>query len=127
VKIHDWSFAAAECAAALSAVKPGLEDNYERAVFAKASTMNPQAARETATDVAEAAGAKPAFEAELSSGRARDRVIADIDLALRLGLNGTPAFFFRGAWLTSEPELAEHFIDSRLSEPGGSTGKSSSR
>jgi protein-disulfide isomerase len=127
VKIHDWSFAAAECAAALSAVSPALEDNYERSVFAKAASMNPPAARETASDVAEAAGVETAFEAELSSGRARDRVIADIDLALRLGLNGTPAFFFRGVWLTSEPELAEHFIDARLSEPGGSTGKSSPR
>lgn len=127
VKIHDWSFAAAECAAALSAVSPSLEDNYERAVFAKASAMNPQAARETASDVAEAAGAKEAFEAEMSSGRARERVIADVDLALRLGINGTPQFFFRGAWLTSEPELAEHYIESRLSEPGGHTGKSSAR
>lgn len=127
VKIHDWAFAAAECAAALSAVKPALEDNYERAVFAKAEAMNPQAARETASDVAEAAGVKKAFEAEMSSGRARERVIADVDLALRLGINGTPQFFFRGSWLTSEPDLAEHFIESRLSQPGGSPGKSSAR
>jgi protein-disulfide isomerase len=127
VKIHDWSFAAAECAAALAAVQPALEDNYERAMFPKAASMNAQAARDTAADVAEAAGVKTAFEQEIASGRARDRVIADIDLALRLGINGTPQFFFRGAWLTSEPELVEHYIDSRLSEPGGSSGKSSAR
>ncbi len=127
VKIHDWSFAAAESAAALRAVSPALEDGYERAVFAKAATMNPQSARDTAADIAEAAGARTAFEAEISSGRARDRVVADIDLALRLGLNGTPAFFFRGAWLTSEPDLAEHFIESRLSEGGGRGGKSPGR
>ena len=127
VKIHDWSFAAAECAAALSAIQPALEDNFERAVFAKAAAMNPQAVRETAADVADAAGVKTAFEAEIASGRARDRVIADVDLALRLGINGTPQFFFRGAWLTSEPDLVEHYIDSRLSEPGGSSGKSSAR
>ena len=127
VKIHDWAFAAAESAAALRSIQPALEDNYERAVFAKAASMNPQAARETASDVAEAAGAKTAFEAEIASGRARDRVLADVDLAFRLGINGTPQFFFRGAWLTSEPELVERFIEARLSEPGGSSGKSSSR
>jgi len=127
VKIHDWAFAAAESAAALRAIQPALEDAYEKAMFAKAASMNPQAARETASDVAEAAGAKAAFDAEISSGRARDRVVADIDLALRLGINGTPQFFFRGAWLTSEPELVEHFIDARLSEPGGSSAKSSPR
>ncbi len=127
VKIHEWSFAAAESAAALRAIQPMLEDSYERAVFAKAASMNPQAARDTAIDLAEAAGQKAAFEAEIASGRARDRVIADVDLALRLGINGTPQFFFRGYWLTSEPDLAEHFIDSRLAEPGGSSGKSSAR
>jgi hypothetical protein len=127
VKVHDWAFAAAESAAALENVSPMLADNYERAIFPKASTMNQKAARDLASDIAEAAHAKDAFEAEIASGRARDRVVADIDLALRLGLNGTPVFFFRGAWLTSEPDLAEHFIEAALSEPPKPAGKSSPR
>jgi len=127
VKIHDWSFAAAESAAALANVSPQLEDNYERAIFPKAETMTPKAAYDLAGDVAEAAGSRKAFEQELSSGRARKRVLADIELALRLGLNGTPVFFFRGAWLTSEPELAEHYVESRLSDAGAPAAKSSPR
>lgn len=127
VKIHDWSFAAAESAAALANVSPQLEDNYERAIFPKAETMNATAARDLAGDVAEAAGSRKAFEQEIASGRARQRVLADIDLALRLGLNGTPVFFFRGAWLSSEPELAEHYVESRLSEAGAPAAKSSKR
>ena len=125
VKIHDWSFAAAESAAALANVSPQLEDNYERAIFPKAETMNAQAARDLAGDVAEAAGSRKAFEEEITSGRARKRVVADIDLALRLGLNGTPVFFFRGAWLSSEPDLAEHYVESRLSDAGAPAAKSS--
>ncbi|HTY42128.1 MAG TPA: DsbA family protein [Thermoanaerobaculia bacterium] len=124
VKIHEWSFAAAESAAALRAVSPPLLDNYERQVFAAASGMNAKGARDLAGDIAEAAGVRQAFDAEIASGRARDRVVADIDLALRLGLNGTPVFFFRGAWLTSEPDLAERFIESRLSEPAKPAAKS---
>jgi hypothetical protein len=127
VKIHDWSFAAAESAAALAIVSPQLEENYERAIFPKAETMTPQAAYELARDVAEAAGSRKAFEDEYTSGRARKRVVADIQLALRLGLNGTPVFFFHGAWLTSEPELAEHYVESRLSDAGAPAAKSSPR
>jgi hypothetical protein len=127
VKVHDWAFSAAESAAGLSGVSPQLADNYERAIFAKAETMNPKAARELATDLAEAAGSRQAFEAEISSGRARDRVIADVNVALRLGLNGTPVFFYKGAWLTAEPDLAEHFIEDRLSQPSKPAGKSSPR
>lgn len=127
VKVHPWAFAAAESAAALSNVSAALADNYERAIFAQASTMNEKAARDLAADLAEAAGSKAALEAELSSGRARDRVIADVNLALRLGLNGTPVFFFRGAWLTSEPELAERYIEDKISQPSKPAGKSSAR
>ena len=120
VKVHNCAFAAAESAAALGSVSAPLVDNYERQIFAGASGMNEKAARDLASDIAEAAGVKQAFDAEIASGRARDRVIADINLALRLGLNGTPVFFFRGAWLTSEPDLAEHFIASHLtSRPAG--------
>ena len=127
VKIHDWSFSAAESAAALASVSPQLEDNYERAIFPKAETMTPKAAYDLASDVAEAAGSRKAFEQEFSSGSARKRVLADIELALRLGLNGTPVFFFRGAWLSSEPDLAEHYVESRLSDAGAPAAKSSPR
>src|SRR5262245_54142560 len=127
VKIHDWSYAAAESAAALAAISTQLEDNYERAIFPKASAMNAAAARQLAADVAEAAGSRKAFEEEIASGRARDRVLADVDLVLRLGLNGTPMFFFQGAWLTSEPELAEKTIEARLSSGGKPGGAGSSR
>jgi protein-disulfide isomerase len=127
VKVHDWAFAAAESAAALSNVSPPLADKYEQAVFARASGMNAKAARDLAADIAEAAGARVGFEAELSSGRARDRVLADVNLALRLGLNGTPMFFYKGAWLTSEPDLLEHAVEARLTESGSPAGKSSPR
>jgi protein-disulfide isomerase len=127
VKVHDWAFAAAESAAALSNVSPALADNYEREIFAKAASMNEKAARDLAADVAEAAGAKAAFEAEISSGRARDRVVADVNLALRLGLNGTPVFFFRGAWLTSERDLPERYIEGRLSQPSKPAAQGSPR
>ena len=127
VKVHDWAFAAAESAAALANVSPALALKYEEAIFPRAGGMNEKDARDLAADIAEAAGSRDAFEAEISSGRARDRVIADIDLALRLGLNGTPVFFYRGAWLTSEPELAEHYIEGRLSGPPKPAGKGSRR
>jgi protein-disulfide isomerase len=123
VKIHNWAFAAAESAAALASVSPALYTRYEEAVFPRAGSMTEAAARELAADVADAAGARAAFEAEISSGRARDRVMRDVDLALRLGLNSTPVFFYRGAFLPSDPNLAETYIQSRL----GGTGKPSAQ
>jgi hypothetical protein len=124
VKVHDWSFAAAESAAALSNVSPNLYTKYEEAIFPRAGSMNAAAAREVAADVADAAGARAAFDAELSSGRARDRVVRDIELALRLALVGTPAFFYRGAFLTGENGLAEKAIEARLAAPAaGAPGR----
>ena len=110
VKVHEWSFAAAETAAALANVSPALYLRYEDALFPKASSMTPAAARQLGADLAEAAGVCPAFAAELSSGRARQRVVKDIELAMRLGLNGTPVFFYEGVFLTSEPGVAEGVI-----------------
>ena len=127
VKIHNWAFAAAECAAALAAVSPALYTKYEDAIFPRAGEMDETSARDVAGDVAQAAGAGDAFVAELSSGRARQRVLGDIELALRLGLNGTPVFYYRGAWLSSEPELAENSIQKGLEEAAKPAGKGSPR
>jgi DSBA-like thioredoxin domain len=120
VKVHDWAFAAAESAAALSNVSPDLYTRYEDALFPRADSMNAAAARQIAFDVADAAGVRAAFDAELSSGRGRDRVVRDVELAMRLGLSGTPAFFYRGAFLTGEKGLAEKAIESGLSAPAAS-------
>jgi thioredoxin family protein len=124
VKTHDWAFAAAESAAALANVSPELYEKYEQAVGQRASSMSRTSAREIAGDVADAAGARQAFEAELSSGRARDRVLRDVELALSLGLFSTPAFFYRGAHLTGEAGAVEKFVSAELSsgaaaKPGG--------
>ncbi len=116
-KIHEWSFAAAECAAALAGVKPALYRNYEEAMFARAEGMSPAAARELALDIADAAGASAAFQAELSSGRARGRVLDDVGLAMRLGVTGTPSFLFRGTLLPGEKGLLETYLWESLPAP----------
>ena len=46
---------------------------------------------------------------------------------MRLGLNGTPVFFYRGAWLTSEPELAENYVQKGLRGSGQAGGQGSAR
>ena len=123
VKVHDWAFAAAETAAALANVSPALYLRYEEALFPKAASMTPAAARQLGADVAEAAGVSAAFQAELSSGRARQRVVQDIELAMRLGLNGTPVFFYDGVFLTSEPGVAEGAIGARLGAAPKASGR----
>ena len=120
-KIHDWAFAAAECAAALAGVKPALYRRYEETVFARAEGMSAAAARELASDIAEAAGTGAAFKAELSSGRARNRVLGDIGLAMRLGVTGTPSFLFRGTLLPGEKGLLEAYLGESLSAPARRT------
>lgn len=127
VKVHSWAFAAAESAAALAGVSPALYTRYEEAVFPRAASMTEAAARELAADVADAAGVRPAFDAEIATGRARDRVVRDVELALRLGLNSTPVFFYRGAHLISDPNLAESYIQSRLGGSGKASAQGSSR
>lgn len=110
VKTHEWAFAAAESAAALAAVKPELYRHYEEAMFARGEGMTPAAARELAADIAEAAGAKDAFSAELSSGRARGKVARDTSLAMRLGIISTPAFVYRGTYVPGEKGALETFL-----------------
>jgi Thioredoxin len=127
VKVHDWAFAAAEAAAGLANVSPALADKFEAAIFPRAAGMTDKAARDLASDIAESAGARDAFLAEISSGRARDHVVSDINLALKLGLNGTPVFFYRGTWLTSEPDLAERYIEASLSGAATPAGQSPPR
>jgi predicted DsbA family dithiol-disulfide isomerase len=121
VKTHDWAFAAAESAAALAGVKPELYRRYEESVFARSEGMSRAAARELASDIAEAAGARDAFAAELSSGRARARVLRDVDLAMRLGVMVTPAFLYRGTLLPGEKGLLETFLRESLKAPAQRT------
>ncbi len=116
VKLHNWAFAAAEAACALAGVRPDLYRRYEETVFARESGMTPAAAREIAADIAEAAGAREAFAAELSSGRARGRVVRDIGLAMRLGVVATPSFLYKGTLLPGEKGPARGLS---LREPAG--------
>lgn len=116
-RVHDWAFAAAEQAAALGNVDPALFTKFEEAVFARASSMSAEAARALASDVAESAGVKAAFEKELSSGRARDRVVADLRLGIRLGISGTPAFFHDGNFVSAEKELFETYLRGKVPVP----------
>ena len=122
-RVHDWAFAAAEQGAALGNVDPALFTKFEEAVFARASTMSAEAARALASDVAEAAGAKAAFEKELTSGRARERVVADLRLGIRLGVTGTPAFFHDGNFVSAERELFETYLRGKVSPPARPAGQ----
>lgn len=122
-RVHDWAFAAAEAGAALGNVDPALYAKFEEAIFARASTMSAEAARSLASDVAEAAGAKPAFEKELSSGRARERVVADLRLGIRLGILGTPAFFHDGNFVSAEKELFETYLRGKTPPPARPAGQ----
>ncbi len=121
VKMHDWAFAAAESAAALADVRPELYRRYEEAVFARSEGMNAAAARELASDIAEAAGVRDGFAAEVAGGRARARVLRDVGLALRLGITATPAFLYRGALLPGEKGFLETYLWESLRAPSRRT------
>jgi protein-disulfide isomerase len=118
VRQHPCAFAAAESAAALADVRPELYDRYEESVFARTEGMNAAAARELAADIADAAGAREAYNAEIASGRARDRVLRDISLAQRLGVMGTPSFLFRGTLLPGEKGALEDYLFASLPAAG---------
>jgi len=109
VKQHAAAFAAAEFGAALAEVSPELYGKYEQAVFSRES-IDAAAARELAGDVADAAGARDRFEAALSSGKARQRVLADVELAMRVGVSGTPMFISRGALVAGERWIIEGYL-----------------
>ena len=114
VNHHEWAFAAAECAAALAAVDPALYGKYRAAVFARAERFDAQGCRELAKDVAESAGIAARYGEELSSGRARDRVLADIRLASRIGISVTPTFVHDGTLVSGESGLLESRLFERL-------------
>lgn len=116
-KVHDWAFAAAEAAAALVEAKPSLYSKYEETVFARSEVLSVSAVREIGEDIAEAAGVKAEFEAELSSGRARERVLHDIALAMRLGISGTPSFIEAGTFVSGEKDLLEAYLREKLEKP----------
>jgi protein-disulfide isomerase len=122
-RVHDWSFPAAELAAALANVDPSLYAKFEEALFARPEGMTAQAARDLAADIAEAAGAKEKFETELSSGRARERVLSDIRLGIRLGISGTPSFFHEGNFVSGEKELFETYLRGKVSPPARAAGQ----
>lgn len=121
-KVHDWAFAAAESAAALANVRPLLYATYEEALFARPQGMNAKAARELALDIAEAAGLKTQFEAEISNGRARERVLRDIRLAMRLGISGTPTFLHEGNLVSGEKDLFEAYLAEKVAPVKGTNG-----
>ena len=113
VKSHDWAFAAAESGAALAAVDAALYGRYEELIFSRAEGMNREAARQLAIDAAEAAGVRARVDAEISSGRARGRVVRDIELASRLGITGTPAFVVDGRLVPGERGFLENELSRR--------------
>lgn len=118
VKGHDWSFAAAEAAAALASVSPELFARYMEALFSREG-MTAEAARQLAADVAEAAGRRADFGAELSSGRARQRVARDITLAIRLGIGATPRFVHAGTLVAGERGVLEAYLERAAFAPRG--------
>lgn len=122
-RVHDWAFAAAEQAAALGNVDPALYSKFEDAIFARAATMSAEAARALASDVAEAADSKAAFQKELSSGRARERVVEDLRLGIRLGITGTPAFIHDGNFVSAEKELFETYLRGKVPPPARPAGQ----
>jgi protein-disulfide isomerase len=121
VKMHDWAFAAAESASALAGLKPELYRRYEESVFARSDGMTIAAARELASDIADAAGVREAYAAELASGRARGRVLRDISLAMRLGIVATPSFLYRGTLLPGERGQFETYLWQSLPAPARRT------
>ena len=112
-RVHDWAFPAAEYGAALANLDTAMYLKYEETLFTREG-MTAEAARDVASDIAEAAGAKAKFDAELSTGRARERVVRDIRLAVRLGLSGTPSFLHEGNFVSSEKDLFEAYLRGKL-------------
>lgn len=118
VKSHEWAFSAAESAAALAGAGGGgaLYARYEEMMFARSEGMTAAGARQLAADVAEAAGERERFEAEISSGRARERVVRDVELATRLGIGATPAFVLDGRLVPGERGFLEGELARRVAK-----------
>ena len=122
VRTHEWAMDAAEVAAALANVDVALYDKFEEQAFARGESLNAEAVRVLAADVAESSGAKAKFESELSSGRARERVLNDIRLGIRLGLSGTPSSFHEGNFVSGERDLFETYLRGKIGAPSRATG-----
>jgi hypothetical protein len=109
VQQHPGSFAVAELGAALAEVDPALYRKYEEALFGRGDAT-PAAARELASDVSESANARERFEAALAQGKGRERVVRDVELAMRLGVSGTPSFVSRGVAVPGERWVVEGYL-----------------
>jgi protein-disulfide isomerase len=110
VRHHEWAYTAAECASALAAIDPKLFVKYRQMVFARAESLNEAGCREIGKDVAESGGAVTRYEEEIRSGRARERVLADMRLAARLGVSITPTFLYDGILVSGENGLLERAL-----------------
>src|SRR5438128_7028564 len=98
--LHPQARKAAE--AARCAQDQGKFWDYHDVLFASP----PQAAADDLRRYAEPVGLDvPTFERCVSAGTHRDRVQRDIDEGTRLGLNGTPAFFINGEFVSGAQPL----------------------
>jgi predicted DsbA family dithiol-disulfide isomerase len=88
--------------------------------------MDGAAARQLASDIAEGAGKGEEYAGSIANGRARSRVLADIELAMRLGIYATPCFLHRGTLVSGEEDLLETLLAERTGggeKPAVGSGK----
>ena len=116
---HEWAFAAAESGAALAGASVAAYEQYEKAIFARGEGMDAAGARQIAADAADAAGVRQAYESELSSGRARERVLSDMQLGIRIGVTGTPTFVLDGLLVPGPRGMLENALFLSRGKPAG--------
>lgn len=103
-QLHPQAHRAAEAAACAN--EQGQFWTYHDKLYANGPDANPDKLR----SLAQSSGLDvPAFVQCLSSGKHRTTIQKDINEALRLGINGTPAFIINGRWLSGAQPL-ENFI-----------------
>ena len=103
-QLHPQAYRAAEAAACAN--EQGKFWAYHDKLYANGPDANPDKLRSLAQSVGLDV---PTFVQCLSSGKYRQAIQKDIDEALRLGINGTPAFIVNGRWLSGAQPL-ENFI-----------------